>query len=55
MVAMAREFAATRDMNVKAEIGRLSNALAKLDQPWVFKPKRRSLVSFLRHLLKLAR
>ena len=54
MDALAREFATTHDMNVQAEIGRLSNELAKLDQPWVFKPKRRSLVSFLRHLFKLA-
>ena len=50
---LAREFATTHDMNVKAEIGRLSNELTKLDQPWVFKPERRSLVSFLRHLFKL--
>ena len=34
--ALARKFAATHEMNVKAEIGRLSNELAKLDRPWVF-------------------
>jgi hypothetical protein len=36
--ALARKFATTHDMTVKAEIGRLSNELAKLDQPWVFSP-----------------
>jgi hypothetical protein len=53
MDVLTREFATTHDMNVKAGIGRLSNELTKLDQPWVFKPERRSLVSFLRHLFKL--
>ena len=36
MDALARKFAATHEMNVKAEIGRLSNELAKLDRAWVF-------------------
>jgi hypothetical protein len=52
---LAREFEATQDPNVKAEIGRLSNELATLDQPWVFRPKRRSPVSLLRHFLKRVR
>ena len=53
--ALAREVAATPDTNVKAEIGRLSNELAKLDQPWAFRPKRRSPVSLLLHFLKRVR
>jgi len=53
--ALAREVAATPDTNVKAEIGRLSNELAKLDQPWAFRPKRRSPVSLLFHFLKRVR
>ena len=55
MDALAREFAATHDTNVKAEIGRLTNELAKLDQPWAFRPKRRSPVSLLLHFLKRVR
>ena len=55
MDTLAREFAATQDTNVKAEIGRLSNELAQLDQPWVFRPKRRSPVSLLLHFLKRVR
>jgi hypothetical protein len=35
----ARKFVATHDMNVKAEIVRLSNELTKLDQPWVLRVK----------------
>jgi hypothetical protein len=53
--ALAREVAPTPDTNVKAEIGRLSNELAKLDQPWTFGPKRRSLISLLLHFLKRVR
>ena len=52
MDTLAREFAATQDTNVKAEIGRLSNELAMLDPPWAFRPKRRSPVSLLLHFLK---
>ena len=55
MDILAREFAATQDTNVKAEIARLSNELAKLDQPWAFRPKRRSPVSLLLHFLKRVR
>ena len=40
MDTLAREFAATQDANVKAEIGRLSDELATLDQPWAFRPIR---------------
>ena len=39
MDALARKFAATHDMKVKAEIDRLSSELVKLDRPWVFVAK----------------
>ena len=55
MDTLTREFAATQDRNVKAEIGRLRDELAKLDQPWAFRPKRRSPVSLLLHFLKRVR
>ena len=55
MDTLAREFAATQDRNVKAEIGRLRDELAKLDQPWSFRPIRRSPVSLLLHFLKRVR
>ena len=39
MDALARQFAASHDMKVKAEIDRLSSELVKLDRPWVFVAK----------------
>jgi hypothetical protein len=36
MDALAREFAATHDMNVKEEIERLAREYGKLKEPWVF-------------------
>jgi hypothetical protein len=36
MEALARQFAETHDMKVKAEIDRMSSELVKLDRLWVF-------------------
>jgi hypothetical protein len=36
MDALAREFAATHDMNVKEEIERLAREYGKLKEPWGF-------------------
>jgi HAMP domain-containing protein len=35
-VNVARQFAATHDMEVKEEIERLAKEFGKLKQPWVF-------------------
>jgi hypothetical protein len=38
MDALAREFGASHDMEVKDEIERLAREYAKLNEPWVFRP-----------------